>query len=57
MHNKVPTDENLMLRSLCLPSMCSICSMQAESSFHLFFQCPLAVRLWSWFASSIDMTL
>ena len=53
----MPTYENLMLRCCCLPSMCSICSMQTESSFHLFFQCPLAVRLWSWFASSIDMTL
>jgi hypothetical protein len=37
MHNKVPTDDNLLLRGCALPSMCSLCCKHVESSFHLFF--------------------
>jgi hypothetical protein len=37
MHNKIPTDENLMLRGCAIPSICSLCSKKVESSFHLFF--------------------
>ncbi|GAU13335.1 hypothetical protein TSUD_42890 [Trifolium subterraneum] len=32
MHNKVPTDENLMLRGCALPSMCSLCNNSKQSS-------------------------
>ncbi|GAU32674.1 hypothetical protein TSUD_218510 [Trifolium subterraneum] len=32
MHNKVPTDENLMLRGCYMPSMCSICNNTCKSS-------------------------
>jgi len=46
MHNKVPTDENLMLRGIQSPSICSSCKMQCES-IHLFFACPFAMKLWS----------
>lgn len=37
--------------------MCSLCFMNSETSFHLFFQCPFAVKIWSWFATSIDKAL
>ncbi|MCH86122.1 ribonuclease H protein, partial [Trifolium medium] len=57
MHNKVPTDDNLMLRGCELPSMCSICSKTVESSFHIFFECAYAVKLWSWYANCLDMAL
>ncbi|GAU50508.1 hypothetical protein TSUD_234280 [Trifolium subterraneum] len=57
MHNKVPTDDNLMLRGRALPSMCSLCLKNAESSFHIFFECEYAVKIWSWFANCLDMVL
>jgi hypothetical protein len=37
MHNKVPTDENLMTRGCVIPSMCNLCNCNSESSFHIFF--------------------
>jgi hypothetical protein len=49
MHNKVPTDENLMTRGCVIPSMCNLCNCNSGSSFHIFFfECAFAVRLWSW---------
>jgi hypothetical protein len=48
MHDKLPTDEKLSLRGCYLPSMCSICKRQAESTFHIFFECSYAVKTWSW---------
>ncbi|KAK2424264.1 hypothetical protein QL285_034644 [Trifolium repens] len=57
MHQKMPTDENLLTRGCALPSMCSLCSCQVESSFHIFFECPYAIKLWSWFAGCLNVTL
>jgi ribonuclease HI len=56
-HDKIPTDENLKSRGCCIPSMCNLCSKHEESSFHLFFECWFAVRLWSWLAGCLNMTL
>jgi hypothetical protein len=55
MHEKVPTDENLMRRSCCIPSMCNICNMHVESSFHIFFECDYAIKLWPWFAGCLNI--
>jgi hypothetical protein len=41
MHEKVPTDENLMSRGCYIPSMCNLCKAQVETSFHIFFLLPL----------------
>ncbi|MCH82427.1 ribonuclease H protein, partial [Trifolium medium] len=57
MHDKLPTDENLLLRGCSLPSMCSLCRKHGESSFHLFFQCPFAINIWTWFSSIIGINL
>jgi ribonuclease HI len=54
MHEKMPTDENLILRGCALPSMCN---RSVESSFHLFFACSYAIKLWSWLAGCLDLTL
>jgi len=57
LHNRAPTDENLMLRGSSLPSMCSSCNSQAESSPHLFFDCPFAIQLWNWLASILNFAI
>jgi ribonuclease HI len=57
MHGKVPTDENLMIRGCNIPSMCSLCFKHVESSFHIFFTCSYAVKLWSWLASVLNISL
>jgi hypothetical protein len=37
--------------------MCSLCLKKEENSFHLFFQCPLAINIWKWFAYILNCTL
>jgi ribonuclease HI len=57
MHDKLPTDDNLMLRGCLLPSVCSLCFQQVETSFHLFFDCVFAVNIWNWFSEIIGLNL
>jgi ribonuclease HI len=57
MHGKMPTDENLMARGCAIPSICNLCNNHVETSFHLFFECPFAVKLWSWLAGCLDITI
>ncbi|GAU45776.1 hypothetical protein TSUD_24400 [Trifolium subterraneum] len=57
MHGKVPTDENLMRRGCHIPSMCNLCNMHVESSFHIFFECDYVIKLWSWFAGCLNIVL
>jgi ribonuclease HI len=57
MHDRMPTDENLMLRGSSMPSMCSSCQFDAENTTHLFFHCPFALKLWSWLASLLNKSL
>jgi hypothetical protein len=57
MHEKMPTDENLMIRGCAIPSMCNLCNCHVESSFHIFFQCKFAIKLWSWLAGCLNLTL
>jgi hypothetical protein len=57
MHDKMPTDENLMLRGSSMPSMCSSCQCCAETTTHLFFDCTFALKLWSWLAGILNKSL
>lgn len=57
MHDKMATDENLMVRGCSIPSMCSLCKQGTENSFHLFFQCTFAINLWKWFASILNFNI
>jgi ribonuclease HI len=57
MHDKMPTDENLMIRGCAIPSMCNLCNKQEETTFHIFFQCDLAVKIWSWLAGCLNITI
>ena len=54
-HNKLPTDDNLILRGCYIPSVCSLCCSTQETSQHLFLDCPFAVQLWSWFVSILNL--
>jgi ribonuclease HI len=53
--HKLPTDDNLLVRGCHLPSVCSICFVDNETSPHLFFQCSFASYLWRWFLSLINI--
>jgi ribonuclease HI len=53
----MPTDENLAIRGFLLPSMCSLCCKNLESTSHLFLQCPFALSLWNWFSSVINLNV
>jgi ribonuclease HI len=57
MHEKVPTDENLMSRGCYIPSMCNLCKTQVETSFHIFFECSFAFKLWCWLAGCLNQSL
>lgn len=53
MHRKIPTDENLQARGCMIVSVCIMCMSLAESSDHLFLQCPFAMALWQWLGSKL----
>lgn len=57
MHNRIPTDDNLVLRGCSLASMCSNCNKYVETSFHLFFECSFAKYLWNWFAGILNLPI
>jgi hypothetical protein len=57
MHDKLPTDDNLMTRGCSIPSMCNFCLKHTETSFHIFFECQFAIKLWSWLAGCLNFTL
>jgi hypothetical protein len=57
MFDKVPKDDMLMAIGCCISSMCSLCNSSSESSFHLFFNCNFAFKLWCWLATLLNSTL
>ena len=57
LHNKLPTDDNLRKRGCYIVSICCFCKKQAESSHHLFFDCPVTFNLWDWLSKGTDHTL
>ena len=57
LNDKIPTDEKLAVRGLHFPSMCSLCFKHTESTFHLFFECEFAFKMWCWLTSILDTPL
>ena len=57
MHNKVPSDEMLQSRGINISSMCSSCSIQGESTFHLFFGCSFSMNLWNLLFSILNTSI
>ncbi|XP_019418539.1 PREDICTED: uncharacterized protein LOC109329320 [Lupinus angustifolius] len=49
--NRMPTDENLKMRGMVLPSTCNLCCSNEESSAHLFFHCGFANLIWTWLST------
>jgi len=56
MQEKLPTDENLLKRGCYLPSTCNLCKNSHEFAFHLFFDCPYAIRIWTIFQQLLTST-
>jgi len=57
LHMKLPTDENLRKRGCTIVSMCGFCLQAAESSHHIFFECPVTSKLWEWLGKGSDQVL
>ncbi|CAJ2671835.1 unnamed protein product [Trifolium pratense] len=57
MLDKLSTDDKLMDRGFCLPSMCSLCKIHTETLFHLFFECEFAFGLRRWLATCLNLVL
>ncbi|XP_058783255.1 uncharacterized protein LOC131657925 [Vicia villosa] len=53
-HKKMPSDDNLKIRGLSFPSMCSLCKSSEESAFHIFFDCTYAKKLWKCLAVKLQ---
>jgi hypothetical protein len=56
-HNIIATDDNLRRRGFLMVSCCSLCNQAYETSQHLFFECPFAIKWWNWLSSSIEFPL
>jgi len=52
-HNKLPIDENLIIRGCQILSMCSLCSKEDEEIFHLLCACHYAQNMRNWLSSKI----
>ena len=56
-HRKMPTDDNLCARGCHMPSMCTLCGKDAETTNHLFLNCQFALSLWQWLQSIIGYNI
>lgn len=57
LHDKLPSNENLMIIEYHLPSVCNLCLKQADSSNHLFVHCPFSLAWWKWMEPIFPMTI
>ncbi|GAU44712.1 hypothetical protein TSUD_24750 [Trifolium subterraneum] len=55
LHDKLPTDENLTIRGCCLPSICNLCCVAAESTSHLFLTYSFASTIWNGLGSILQV--
>jgi hypothetical protein len=54
--NKLMTRDNLEKRRLGKPIACEFCSEQ-ETIFHLFFDCIVTKRIWSYVSNFLNLQL
>ncbi|XP_019432659.1 PREDICTED: uncharacterized protein LOC109339643 [Lupinus angustifolius] len=55
--NRMPMDNNLQKRGCAMGSICNLCNTNAESTDHMFLQCPFAMYIWSWLSSIFSISL
>lgn len=55
--DKMPTDDQLIKRGCSFPSICSLCTLSSESSFHLFMECNFAVQIWNWLSGVFNCNI
>ncbi|XP_019455084.1 PREDICTED: uncharacterized protein LOC109356206 [Lupinus angustifolius] len=53
----MPTDDNLKMRGLALPSICNLCWSTEESSAHLFFNCSFSKLIWNWLSTQLGYSI
>ncbi|CAI8601164.1 unnamed protein product [Vicia faba] len=54
LYNKIQTNDNLTLRGFSFPSVCDLGHSHRETSFHLFFECPLVKNYWNWLKNLLE---
>lgn len=57
LHDRMPTNENLIKRGSTLASVCSTCLKTSETTDHISFHCYVARKLWDWFATVLNSSL
>lgn len=45
-HNAFPTSENSVRRKISIEIGYKLCDCSLETSFHVFFDCPVAKKVW-----------
>lgn len=54
-HNKIPTEDNLLIRGCHLSSTCNLYCNSSESSDHIFLLCQFALRIRDLLANILSM--
>jgi hypothetical protein len=54
LHDRLPTDENLIKRGCTVVSVCSLCLAGLETTSHLFLSCSFAAQLWNWLGTMFE---
>jgi len=57
MHEKMPTYENFKERGYNIPSIYNLCLNHEETTFHVFFYCPYAIKIWNRLAATLNFNL
>jgi len=57
MDDRIPTYEKLTKRGCNIPSMYISCLSCTGNYFHLFFHCAFSIKLLSWFATILNVTM
>lgn len=58
-YNRIPTHDNLKKRGKVIISACMLCDQPSlsEEALYFFFKYPFALKLWTWWYNSIELSL